>query len=68
MSQRYNDKIKKPKLQDTQLGFLKTYAFCLKIKQRVLGPGERALVELHSICLWEHIKKLIGSRKGAVAA
>ena len=25
MSQTYNDNIKKPKLQDTQLGILKTY-------------------------------------------
>ena len=30
MSQTYYDNIKKPKLQDTQLGILKIYAFCQK--------------------------------------
>ena len=35
MSQTYYDNIKKPKLQDTQLGILKIYAFCQKIQQRV---------------------------------
>ena len=44
MSQTYYDNIKKPKLQDTQLGILKIYAFCQKIQQR-------ALWELHSICI-----------------
>ena len=33
MSQRY-DNIKRPKLQDTQLGILKIYAFCQKVQQR----------------------------------
>ena len=42
MSQRYNDNIKRPKLQDTQLGILKIYVFCQKIQQRVSGPGESA--------------------------
>ena len=38
-SQRY-DSIKRPKLQDTQLGILRIYAFCQKIQQRAAGPGE----------------------------
>ena len=40
MSQRYNDNIKRPKLQDTQQGILKIYSFCWKIQQKALGPGE----------------------------
>ena len=40
MSQTYHDNIKKPKLQDTQLGILKIYAFCQKIQQRASCPGE----------------------------
>ena len=40
MSQTYYDNIKKPKLQDTQLGILKIYAFCQKIQQRTSCPGE----------------------------
>ena len=39
MSQRYNDNIKRPKLQDIQLGILKIYAYFRKIQQRVSGPG-----------------------------
>ena len=35
MSQIYNDIIKRPKLQDTQLEILKIYPFCQKIQQRV---------------------------------
>ena len=35
--------MKRPKLQDTQLGILKFYAFCQKIQQRALGPGESAV-------------------------
>ena len=34
--------IKKPKSQNTQLWILKIYAFCQKIQQMVLGPGESA--------------------------
>ena len=40
MSQRYNDNIKRPKLQDTQLGILKFYVFCEEIQQRAWCPGE----------------------------
>ena len=40
MSQRYNDNTKRPKLQDTQLGILKIYAFRRKIQQRLSGPGK----------------------------
>ena len=40
MSQRYNGKTKRPKLQDTQLGILKIFVFCQKIDWRSLGPGE----------------------------
>ena len=39
MSERYGN-IKRPKLQDTQLGILKIHAFCRKIQQRASGPGE----------------------------
>ena len=42
MSQTYNYNIKRSKLQDIQLGILKVYAFCWKIQQRALGPGESA--------------------------
>ena len=34
MNQRYNDNIKRPKLQDTQLEILKMFTFCWKIQQR----------------------------------
>ena len=40
MNQRYNDYVKRPKPQDTQLGILKIYAFYQKIQQRTSGPGE----------------------------
>ena len=40
MSQTCNDKIKKPKPQDTQLWIIQIYAFCQKIQQRASGPGE----------------------------
>ena len=30
----YNDSMKRPKLQDTQLGILKVYTICWKIQQR----------------------------------
>ena len=42
MSQTYNDNLKRPKLQNAQLGILKICTFCLKIQQMALGPGERA--------------------------
>ena len=50
MDETYNDNIKRPKLQDTQLGILKIYAFCQKFSR---GPWvqERALMALCSICL-----------------
>ena len=67
MSQRYNDNIKRPKPQDTQLGILKTYAFCQKIRVQ-----ETALLG-SCICLWEYTQKFVttllnGSRKGTVGA
>ena len=40
MSQRYNGDTKRPKPKEIQLGILKIYAFCWKIQQRALGPGE----------------------------
>ena len=40
MSQRYKDNIIRPKLQDTQLGILKNYAFYRKIQQRASGLAE----------------------------
>ena len=43
MSQRYNENIKRPKPQDTQLCILKIYAFCWKTQQRASGPGEIAV-------------------------
>ena len=42
MSQRYNDKTKRPKPKENQLGNLKIYAFCQKIQQRASGSGESA--------------------------
>ena len=42
MSQRYNENIKRPKLQDIQLGILKIYAFYRRIQQKALGPEESA--------------------------
>ena len=42
MSQRYNDNIKRWKPEVIDLGILKMYAFCQKIQQRALGPGESA--------------------------
>ena len=67
MSQTYNYNIKRSKLQDIQLGILKVYAFCWKIQQRALGPGESA-EGVTIICLWEYTQELSGSRKGAVGA
>ena len=40
MSQTYYDNIKKPKLQGTQLGILKVYAFCQQIQHRASCLGE----------------------------
>ena len=50
MSQIYNANIKRLKLQDIFLGILKIYLFTGKFSR---GPQvqERALLELHSICL-----------------
>ena len=59
MSRRYNDNKKRPKLQDTQLGTLKIYAFCRKIQQRALGPGESTTCV--TICLWEYTQKVAAS-------
>ena len=79
MSQRYNDKRKGPKQQDTPLGILKIYKFCLKNQQRALDPGESA-AGVRYLSLTIHLKScgifpqnviailLNGSRKGAVEA
>ena len=40
MSQTYNDNIKRPKPQDTELGILKIYAFFRKIQKRASSQGE----------------------------
>ena len=42
MSQRYNDNIKRPKPQDTQLRIFIIYTFCQKIQQMTSGPKESA--------------------------
>ena len=47
MSQRYNDNTKRPKPQDTQLGILKTYAFCQKTQQRTSCPRDSAAGIMH---------------------
>ena len=67
MSQGYNNNIKRPNLQDTQLGILKTYKFCQKIQQRVLGPGESTAGVMKYLSLKIH-PKLSDSMKGAVGA
>ena len=41
MRQICNDNTKRPKPKENQLGLLKIYAFCQKIQQKTLGPGER---------------------------
>ena len=46
MSQRYNDNTKMPKSKENQLGILNIYAFCLKMQQKTLGPGE---------CCWGYV-------------
>ena len=58
MSQIYNDNIKGPKPQDTQLGILKIYAFCLKIQQWTSGPGESAAGVMWYLSLRIHSKTL----------
>ena len=40
MSQKHNGNTKRPKLKENQVGILKIYAFCQKIQQKALGPGE----------------------------
>ena len=40
MRQRYNDKTKRPKPKENQLGILKIFAFWQKIQQKTPGPGE----------------------------
>ena len=56
MSQRCNDNIKKPKLQDNQLGILKIYIFCLKIHEKALGPEESAAGVMWYLSLRQHPK------------
>ena len=59
MSPRYIDYTKRPKLKENQLGILKIYAFCQKIRQRALFPGESAAGV--TICLWEYTQKVATS-------
>ena len=47
MSQRYNDNTKRSKPKENQLGILKIYAFCQKIRQRASGPGDSAAVTIY---------------------
>ena len=79
MSQRYNDNIKRPKLQDTQLGILNIYVFCREVEQRASGPGKSAAgviylsIRIHpNSCNIFPLKAagtlLSGSRKGAIGA
>ena len=42
MSQRYRDNTKRPNRKENQLGILRMYAFCQKIQQTALDPGESA--------------------------
>ena len=42
MGWRNIDTTKMPKVKENQLWILKIYAFCWKIQQRALGPGESA--------------------------
>ena len=77
MSQRYKNNTKRSKQQDTQLGILKIFAFCRKIKQRVSGPAE-STAGVMCLSMRIHPKSchifplnvtttlLNGSRKGAV--
>ena len=79
MSQRYNHNIKRPKPKENQLGIWKIYAFCQKIQQRALGPGEKAAGVMY-LSLGIHPKSchmfslkvaatlLSGSRKDAIGA
>ena len=59
MSQRYNDKTKRPKPKENQLEILKIYAFCQKIQQRALAPAESAAGV--TIYLWEYTRKVAAS-------
>ena len=79
MSQRHNGNTKRPDLKGNQLGIFKIYAFCWKIQQRALGPGESAAgvmclsIRIHpkSCCIFPlkvAATLLSGSRKGAVGA
>ena len=42
MSQRYNDKTKRPQMKGNQPGILKIYVFCQKIQQTCSSPGDSA--------------------------
>ena len=55
MRQTYNGNIKRPKLQNTQLGILNIYAFCRKFS-RVPRVQQRALLEL-VVSVFENIPK-----------
>ena len=59
MSQRYNENIKRPKPQDTQLCILKIYAFCWKTQQRASGPGEIAVGVTQYLSLRTQPKNLV---------
>ena len=79
MSQRHSDNTKRPQPKEIQLGILKLYVFCQKIKQKALGPRESTAgvtnlsVRIHpKSCHISPLKVtatlLSGSRKGAIGA
>ena len=57
MSQTYYDNIKKPKLQDTQLGILKGYAFCQKIQHTLGFMSRREHCGSYIVSVFENIPK-----------
>ena len=59
MSQKYNDNTKRAKPKENQLGILKFYAFCQKIWQKALGPGEHAAGD--TTYIWEYTWKVAAS-------
>ena len=77
MSQRYNDNIKRPKPKETQLGILKTNAFCQKnsaeeIHESVVGATYLSMrihpKGCHIFLLKVTTTLISGSRKGAFGA
>ena len=75
MSERYNDKTKRLKPQDTRLEILKILCILAEIQQRALGPEEGAAgvtylsMKIHPKCIFPlkfAATLLSGSREGAV--